>query len=155
MALHADLITQFRIIINDIGVTPTWSDTQLSQYLCIAASQLNGYLTGIISFTISFSGLTIVPDPHDSSLVDPTIEQLLLLKAAENLNDSEIKSAYASAGYKIVDDKSTIDTTTLVKSLSERRKMYSSRFDNLLRRYLLNNRTPGLGVATPFLDATY
>ena len=156
MALNSDLVTQFRILINDNDVTQSWTDTQLSQFLCIGASQLNAYLLGLeISFVISFSDLLITPDPHDTALTNPIVEQLLLLKSAENLNDAEIKKLYASSGYKISDDKSTIDTTSMSKSLESRGKMYKGRFETLLMWYLRNSRGDGCAVATPFLNAGY
>lgn len=154
--LAASTILQLRILINDNDIAQTYTDTQMSQFLCVGAAQLNSYLMGIgPTFTIDFTAYTVTPDPSDSTLVDQSAEQLLLLLTASVINDSEIKKLYASAGYKIVDDKSTIDTSAMLAGLKTRQTMYKLRFDELLRQYKLGNRTLGLAVGTPFDGATY
>lgn len=155
MAIAASTILQLRVIINDPAST-AWNDTQLSQFISVAASQVNAYLQGIgPTFSVDFTNLTITPDLSDRTQVNDMAEQLVLLLAASIINDSEVKSLYSTAGYKIIDDKSTIDTTQLIRGLTERRKLYQTRFDDLMKQYRWGQRGEGIGILTPFNNATY
>jgi hypothetical protein len=156
MALAASTILQLRVLINDVTAT-SWNDTQLSQFICVASAQLNTYLQGIgPTFVVDITNLVITPDPSDRTQVSDMAEQLILLLAASLINDSEIKTLYATAGYKIIDDKSTIDTTQLIRGLTERKKLYQTRFDELLLQYKRGQQqNQGFGILSPFNNATY
>lgn len=155
MAVNADLITLLRVYIQDTD-SSTWNDTQLSQFLVLAAIEVSNELSvwGVPDFVIDITALTITPDPADS---EDIISTLIVLKAACILTNSEIKKQTARAGYRIVDDKSTIDTTKVGENLVEVANNTCSMYDQAaaaFRRGAVEGGNNNQAVVPPYSQKT-
>lgn len=115
MAWDTELVSKLRLVINDLDATSyTWTDNQLKQFIMISLGLLDSELSQWYSvtggpYTISFDDITINPDP--TVVGSSGFNNLIVLQAAVLISQSELKKLNITAGWKIVDDKSTIDGT--------------------------------------------
>lgn len=152
MAWDTTLVLKLRYYINDLDTIPTWTDTQLARFIAIAASVVSDYLQAWPiggPYTIDFSIPSITPDPTDPN-IPIGFSNIIVIKAAAILNNAELKKALASGGYKIVDDGSTIDTTSVVDAAKARLQMYTSDFDDSVKQYQYGNRYAGSAILAPY-----
>lgn len=71
-------IAILRVLINDIGTTPTYDDATLQQILFVAARYVVQEVRLNTQYTVDFTGATITPDPSD----DADFLNFMILKGA-------------------------------------------------------------------------
>lgn len=120
MAWDTVLVENLRYWINDLESTAyAWTDAQLKKFICIAAINviqldLQGFESLISGpYSIDVSGPTISPDPTADA--SQGFSNLIVMKAACIIAGGELKKIGSTAGYKITDDRSTIDGTKAVE----------------------------------------
>jgi len=152
MAWTTTLVNRFRYYIGDYTPTYTYTNNILETLLAIAAidvlSTYNDWNIGG-PYTIDTDTPTITPDPTDST-VPQGIGNLIVLRAAILLNTSELRTLSGSAGYKIIDDRSTIDTTSVVDSLKIKSKLWTDQYEMAKEDFETGNMFAGAAVLQPY-----
>lgn len=152
MSWKPELTERLRYYINDFDPTVyKWTDTQLQKFILIAASQLVTELPRIdAGYDIDIYNLTITPDPVESGHTD--FCNLVIYKAACILSRAEFKKVAAGGGFKIVDDKSTIDTTNVLQSVKAIATEYCEAYQSALTEYERGNQWGGGAVMGPHTE---
>lgn len=97
------------------------------------------------------SGVTLTPDPIDTES-DPVLN-LMVIKAAHIASNAELKKLSASAGIKITDDRSTIDTSNQIGQIRLLVNTYLDMYNDLLNSFKFNNSFDGASVLSPYADS--
>lgn len=155
MAWNDVLVERLRYYIDDIDVTNyLWTDDQLTKFLVIAANQVlfetNEW--GLdIGYVIDTYAATITPDPVEQNQED--FCNLMVLKAACIIARSQFRKASASGGFKILDDKSTIDTTNVLDTQKGITKEFCEAYTGALEEFARGNRWQGGAVFGPHTES--
>jgi len=161
MAWNTILVEQLRYLIFDLDPADyTWTDLQLEKFLAIATIQVtsdlqgwNTYINGPYTVTTEASGSAMIsPDPVSNT--SSSFSNLIVLKAACVLARSELRKLGKTGGWKIVDDKSTIDGTKAVdnayKVATDYCTMYADALDDFKQGNIFNAGIVGKGVLSPY-----
>jgi len=108
VAWDTDLVLMVRVLISDIDLPQTYTDTYLQRVLITAGFLVDAEFPFSYDYTYDISALTISPDPVTNQ--DSAFVALVPLKAACILNQGEFKKALAQ-GIKVKDGDSAIDTS--------------------------------------------
>lgn len=146
MALD-NLVVRLRYVINDLDDATRFDDIQLKNFLAIGAinvvEELSEY--GIQSYDITFPGVlaepTITPDP--TGMVEGN---LIVLQAAKIITTAEARKMSATAGFKIVDDRSSIDSKDVGKNLIAIKQIVCEEYDAAADAFKYNRRYDGGAV---------
>ena len=109
--------------------------------------------TTVGSYTVDTSATgaaMISPDPLDSPV--PAFSNLIVLQAACIIAKSEFKRASkeTGAGWKITDDRSTIDGTKAIDASKQIASDYCGAYKDALAEFKNGNRYAGYAIMTPF-----
>jgi hypothetical protein len=150
-----DYVDRLRYFINDLDTPPVWTDIQLKKFVFLSAIQVADTLQqwGVGSYVFDPSGVTITPDPSVSGV--QSFGNLVVLRAANIIINAEIKKASISAGYKITDDKSSIDTSQVISSLKDLYLSYNKSYEDAIKDFKSGNRYSGSAILTPYTDPNY
>lgn len=77
-----ELVTMLRVLINDLGETPSYSDSRLQQLLVVAARYVLQDMDFDTSYTININVPNISPDPVGTTTRDDAFANFTVLKAA-------------------------------------------------------------------------
>lgn len=154
MTWEETLVDRFRLVINDFTSPQVWTDLQLQKFIALGLGTLDDTLKdwptgGPYAITTSVSGVTITPDPtlNDASV---GFQNLILLKAGVLLSNAEIKKTLASAGFKIVDDKSTIDSSSSIEAAKLKNRIFEDEYQKTLEDFMSGNAYAGSAILTPY-----
>lgn len=160
MAWDTELVERLRYVINDLDSTAyTWTNTQLQKYLAVSASDvfndLQQYSTVIgsgYSVSLSASGVNMItPDPLDSGA--PALSNLIVFKAACLIARGDLKKAGITAGWKVVDDRSTIDGSKAIEGYKEAVTNYCGAYTDTLNEFRRGNQYAGSAILSPYASA--
>jgi hypothetical protein len=163
MGWSATLSEQLRYIIGDTDeVSPDYSDTQLNKFLGIGARfvvsdliEYNSEIYGPYSIDTNLTADAIIsPDPMTSG-APVGFANLILLKAAFLISGNELRRLGATAGWKIQDDKSTIDGTAAIKYLNGVKDYMEERYQECLDEFKKGQQNTGYAIMTPYASASY
>lgn len=152
MGWDTTLVTRLRYYIGDYTAPYTHADSVLKTMLSIAAIDILGtYNDWNIDgpYTIDTDTPSITPDPTRAT-VPAGIGNLIVLRAAIILNASEIRTSVSSAGYKITDDKSSIDTTSVVDALKIKQQLWKNEYEMAKADFEAGNMFAGGAVLQPY-----
>jgi hypothetical protein len=163
MYWNTTLVERLRYYIGDLDITAyEWTDGQLEKFLAIAAitvttdllhweTVINGPY--IINTSLSGSGM-IVPDPVDNAPAG--FSNLIVFQAACLMARSNVKkSAAQGAGWKIIDDRSTIDGTNVIDALISISDDYCSSYSMTLKEFKEGNKYAGHSVLSPYASPNH
>lgn len=139
------LTEQLRYYLNDAD-SVTYSDARLSKFIAFAALELVGRFGLTSNYSVNITTPSITPDPED----DPSFASLLVLKAAEIVLRNEIKQLAITAGYKVTDDRSSIDGANALKAYKDLLDMYSDNCDKAESAYAMGNGGIGIAILSPY-----
>lgn len=156
MAWDTTLVTRLRYMIHDLDPSNyTWTDSQLKTFIAIAAVYT---FEDLSPFELDYGGPytvdTDIPSISPDPVSTPIISNIILLKAACIIATSELKKANASGGWKIVDDRSTIDGTQNVKSAKEIADNYCKSYTDAFNAYLQGNTSIIQAILSPYTDGS-
>lgn len=126
--------------------TPTYTDDRLTRLLIVSALQLTQEVSFDTSYTVDISLSTITPDPSDADTKDNAFINLLCLKAASILLDSEVRY-YSLDTIRVSDGPSSIDTTSRSTFVKEAAKLMSTRYNQT--KILHQTGNAGAAILTP------
>lgn len=138
------LTEQLRYYLNDAD-TSTYSDARLSKFIAFAALEVFSRL-GISGYSVNITTPSIDPDPES----DINISSLLVLKSATIVIKNEIKQLSITAGYKVMDDRSSIDGAEALKAMKELLKSFENNYDQAVQGYALGNGSIGKAILGPY-----
>lgn len=157
MSWDTELVERLRYVINDIDAADyTYTATQLQKFLAVAAGQVLNDTTQYSSvigsgyvINVSATGSAMIqPDPLDAGSIG--FENLIVFKAACIIARSELKTAGVLGGWKITDDRSTIDGTQSVAAAKDAAASYCSAYTDTLIEFKEGNRYAGHAILSPF-----
>lgn len=129
MAWTTSLVNSLRYYLGSPDISE-YSDIALQTFLVYGAAEAIAD-TPVNGYTADFSVLNISPDPETNS----GISQLILLKAQIIIIRGEIRRYSRTAGYKITDDRSTIDGTSHLNALKDLLKQLEKDYTNAQTSY--------------------
>lgn len=145
MAWTSSLTEQLRYYLNDADST-NYSDARLSKFIAISAFELISKLELTSSYTVNITVPSISPDPE----TDAGFSSLIVLNAAIIIIRQEIKQLALSAGYRVVDDRSSIDGSEALKAMKDLLKSYQDNYDKAEQGYLLGDNNIGRAILSPY-----
>lgn len=147
MSWNVTLVEQLRYYINDINSSNySYTDAQLAKFIAIAGTQVFSSLGLSSTYTVDVSIPSINPDPES----DKTISALLVLKAAVIITAGQVKYMSSTAGYKVVDDRSSIDGQAGLLAIRDLLKFYTDNYNKAEESYLLGEGNIGCAVLSPY-----
>ncbi len=158
MAWDTTLVTQLRYIINDHDSSNySWTNDQLKIFICIATMQVDTALGKWQSitlgpYTVDIASPTISPDPTLNS-APQGFTNLITFNAALIIATSELKKMGFKAGYKIVDDKSTIDTTGVADALRGVIESMKEIYKDALLEFQRGHAYDGSAILSPYASS--
>ena len=155
------LIDRLRYLVNDLDITNyTWNDIQLAKFITIAAIDVFAFFGPdwdqvlIGPYSVNTTSLSIDPDPLTNGAPDG-VANLIVLKAACIISNSEFKKLNSTAGWKIVDDRSTIDGSKALDALKQVRDAFKELFDNSFNSFQAGNYNIGTAILSPYSSFNY
>lgn len=150
MAWDTTLVEQLRYVIGDYDSSNYYyTSTDLKKFLLVAAYQTLEALAswGIdANYQIDLDGSTISPDPT-SDVGYRSFANLMVIKAACLISSSQLRLMSMKTGYKVVDDKSTIDTTGVMASLKDNVKTFCDGYKQAIQEFKENSTKTNVGSA--------
>ena len=145
------LITQVRYYINDIA-SSSWTDAQLKQFIALAAihviNDTNKFGGSSYAVTLDSTDPTITPDPAIQT--DLSFANLTALQTSCIIARSNIQTHAATAGFKIVDDRSQIDTRDVIKNLEGLAGSVCEAYEAGVQAYKEGNRFEVQAILPPY-----
>lgn len=136
-----------RVLINDMSSSPMYNTDRITRLVVIAAVQVVNEINFDTTYTVDISLGTISPDPSNVNTKDNVFINLVCLKAAVILLDSELRY-YAISSLRASDGPSSIDTSSRVLFVREAGKILQSRYTQL--KMLQQMGQAGQAVLTPY-----
>lgn len=150
-----ELVDKLRLIINDLDSTNyTWTDTQLEKFILISLGFLDSELSQWVSitygpYTIDYTNITTDPDPVTIG-ASQGFQNLIVYRAALIIAGSDLKKLGATAGWKIVDDKSTLDGTQALLYAKQSVDNMKNEFTEALKEFKIGNQTIAESIISPY-----
>lgn len=118
MAWSTTLITNLKYYLDPTDLT-TYTDAQLVKFTLLGAAEMFTKL-GLTSYVVDYTAETITPDPES----DTGLSALIVVNTAIIIIRGEIRKHAFTAGFKVSDDRSTVDGAEALKALKDLLKMY-------------------------------
>lgn len=147
MAYLDDMVLVTRSLIYDMDTPYTYSDTKVKQ-LMFSAAKLLSFEVDLSAYTIDINAQTIVPDPSND------VQALICLKTACMLANAESK-VYTMDSIVIKDGPSTIDTTSAVAGMNQRRKTVCEEFEQAKINFISGGGNGGIVISGPMVEDYY
>jgi len=154
MAWDTEMIEILRVLVNDMGDTPSYSNERLRRVLVVAALQVSGELSFSHDFKVKIEQPSIIPDPTDEEggSRDESFINLCCLKAA-CIIDRGAAILAAKQAIAIKDGSSAIDLRgNLQGKLKLLEKGWCAVYEDAKIEYLTSHSggIAGAAVMTPF-----
>lgn len=160
MAWDTVLVERLRYYIYDLDSTNyTFTDLQLQKFLAISTINVvndligyEAYIGGPYSVDTSTSGSNMInPDPINASGSVIGFSNLIVAQSACIIGQAELKRMNAQgAGWKVVDDRSTIDGTKALDASQNIARTYCEAYSDILNEFKMGNRHAGLAILSPY-----
>lgn len=157
------LVERLRYYIYDLDSSNySWTDLQLQKFLAISAIDVFGQLIEYTdeiggSFTIntSLSGPSMIsPDPV--STCPAIVTNMIVTRAACLISQQEYKKLLGQgAGWKVVDDRSTIDGTSALEATKNQADYYCQGYSEMLMDFKKNYQFIGSAILSPYTKGLY
>ena len=158
MAWNTILSERLRYLVGDLDPSNyIWTDSQLEKFLAISAITVLNDLSryNLTSFTISTESTgywMIQPDLVDN--VDPGVSNLVVIAAACVIGRAAYNKLIAQgAGWKVTDDRSTIDGAGALSATKKGTDDYCQTYKDILLQYKNGNRYAGSAVLSPYASS--
>ena len=147
MAWQDDMVSMLRVVIDDAGSNPEYTDARLEEVIVVAAQFTKKDVDFDNDYTISISDVSITPDPATNS--DHPFINLVTLRAACLLANSEYKTEGARA-ISVRDGSSSIDQRGVADSRKNWRDMICQDYASAEREYRMGNSQAGKAILGPY-----
>ena len=147
MAWQDTMIIMLRVVIDDMGSNPTYSDSRLEEVIVVAANLTKQDVDFDSDYTIGVTDLSISPDPTTSP--DNAFINLVTLKSACLLANSEYKTCTNNA-ISVRDGSAAIDKRGVAAAKKEGRDSICKDYNHAEREYKLGNSNAGASIIGPY-----
>ena len=147
MAWQDTMVTMLRVVIDDTGSNPVYSDSRLEEVIVVAANLTKQDVDFDSDYTIGVTDLSISPDPTTSP--DNAFINLVTLKSACLLANSEYKTCTNNA-ISVRDGSPSIDKRGVAAAKKEWRDSICKDYDHAEREYKLGNSNAGASIIGPY-----
>jgi len=147
MAWQDDIVTMLRVVVDDTGSNPLYSDSRLEEVIVVAAHMTKTDVDFDNDYTVSISDVTISPDPVGRG--DNAFLNLVTLKAACLLANSEYKTE-AGRAISIRDGSSAIDQRGVAAAKKSWRDSICEDYEKAEREYRIGNSQAGKSIIGPY-----
>ena len=150
MAWKTELVQLVRNIIGDTDISsPTYTDERLQEVIMTSAQLLQGDVDFSQDYTIDIDQCVLSPDPTITGSKDNDFINLVALRTACIIANSEFRTA-ANKAYNFVDGPSKIDGRDVAESLYKLAQDICSAFENAKKAYRAGNSTAGAIIISPY-----
>ncbi len=147
MAWQDTMVTMLRVVIDDMGSNPTYSDSRLEEILVVSAKLTKKDVDFTNDYTIGVTDSTISPDPVSSS--DNAFVNLVTLKAACLVANSEFKTE-ANNAISVRDGSAAIDKRGVAAAKKDWRDSICNDYERAEREFKLGNSNAGASIIGPY-----
>jgi len=147
MAWQDTMVIMLRVIIDDMGSNPTYSDSRLEEVLVVSANLTKQDIDFANDYTIGVTDSTITPDPTDTP--DNGFINLVTLKAACLLANSEYKTE-ANNAISVRDGSASIDKRGVAAAKKDWKDSICKDYDRAEKEYKLGNSNAGAAIIGPY-----
>jgi len=147
MAWQDTMVTMLRVVIDDMGSDPTYSDSRLEEVIVVAANLTKQDVDFDSDYTIGVTDLSISPDP--TTAPDNAFINLVTLKSACLLANSEYKTE-ANNAISIRDGSASIDKRGVAAAKKEWRDSICKDYERAEKEYKLGNSNAGASIIGPY-----
>jgi len=147
MAWQDDMVSMLRVVIDDAGSNPEYTNARLEEVITVAAHFTKKDVDFDSDYTISISDVSITPDPITGK--DYPFVNLVTLRAACLLANSEYKTAGVRA-VSVRDGSSAIDQRGVADSRKNWRDMICQDYARAEREYRMGNSQAGEAIIGPY-----
>lgn len=146
-----EAIEMLRVMVDDYGATPKYSDAQLTRVLVVAAYQVLTEVEFPAEYSVSISGQSITPDPSQGEGKNDSFMNLLCMKAACVIDRGTAATA-AGRAISVRDGGSSVDLRGVFQGKFEilKRGWCATYEDAKLDYQAGESSTAGAVVTTPF-----
>lgn len=149
MAWKTEIVQIVRNLIGDIGLTdPIYSQERLMEVVLTSAQLLQSDLDFIYDYTIDLDECILLPDPTTSSPKDNDFINLVALRAACIISNSEFRTA-ANNAYNFVDGPAKIDGRDVAESLYKNAQNICDNFEKAKKNYKMGGNV-GTIIVSPY-----
>lgn len=145
-----ELLVMLRFTIGDVSTDQSYTDSRLTQTLCVAAKYVQRDL-GVSTYSIDVAGGNILPIA--TLELDETFKALLVLRAGCFIDQSALRTGAATAGIRAALGPLSLDTSsaTNVQGLLDVLKNGPcTAYTEALRQYMVGNLNIISAVLSPF-----
>jgi hypothetical protein len=157
MAWDTTITSLVRYLINDLDSSNyTWTDTQIKKFILISTSLVDAQLAKWTSITggpyiIDFDNLTITPDPTTASSSAAFIT-LIAINASSVMLRADYKRLTVQSGWKIIDDRSTIDGTGMLSGAKQSYEDMHKAYLDAIEAFQVGNAPQALAILSPYIS---
>jgi hypothetical protein len=148
MAWQDDMVTMLRVVIDDAGSNPTYSNSRLEEVIVVAAHLTKQAVDFDNDYTVDIQDVSITPDPVNAQ--DYSFINLVILKAGCVLANSEYKTDGARA-ISVRDGSASVDQRGVADAKKNWRDMICSQYDKAEREYRMGNSQAGEAIIGPYM----
>ena len=139
-----------RNILGDVSAdSPTYSDERLMEVILTSAQLLQGDVDFSQTYTIDIDECVLTPDPTITGAKDDDFINLVSLRTACIIANSEFRTA-ANKAYNFVDGPSKIDGRDVAESSYKFAQTICGAFENAKKTYRAGNSTAGAIIVSPY-----
>lgn len=135
-------VSSLRVLLNDLGSTPEYSDSRLTELMVVAARYINQEIPFSTTYTINIIDCSISPEPSE------TFVNLMILKAACILTRGTQRISAINA-FIIHDGTSKIDGRQPALSGKEVTASYCEEYEDAVAQHRLGNAVVGRAIYGP------
>jgi len=147
MAWQDDMVTMLRVVIDDTGNNPSYSNSRLEEVIVVAAHLTKKDVDFDNDYIVNIQDVSLSPDPVTSK--DYSFVNLVILKAGCVLANSEFKTDGARA-ISVRDGSAAVDQRGVADAKKSWRDMICSDYDKAEREYRMGNSQAGEAIISPY-----
>ncbi len=145
-----EAIPMLRVLINDWGDEPEFTDTRLKDALVVAA-KLVAFQFQFTNYTVTQSTLSVSPDPVENA--DDPFLNLSVLKAACIVDQGQFRAKAALEGISVHCGPGSISVSSHLKGFKEILEIGPCKmYEELKTQYLYGNINVVKGIFGPFVN---
>ena len=146
-----EMVLMFRVLINDMTSTPTYTDQRLEQILAVAALYVVQDITFDNTYTISIIPVSISPDPVEAN--DSAFMNFVILRAACIADQGLLRSKALISGLKARCGPAVLETMGHLDGFKELITIGPcAAYDKLKKSYIFGNAELIKAVLSPFVS---
>lgn len=109
MSWQSEIVTIVRVWINDLGDSPTYSDSRIQQVIAVAAQNVIREISFTQAYTVDVVNETISPDPTLTASRDDDFVAFAAIKSACILDQSTFRTKAVNEGIRTSLSPASID----------------------------------------------